>query len=81
MLFNNLAFFARIGFFRRGVTSFSKGVWQPCGLPTFLLPKAKIALRMTSASNYYRFMNLTPLNVRCFEVIYTRQQSAILQPQ
>jgi len=31
MLFNNLAFFARFGFFRRGLAFFSKGVWQPSG--------------------------------------------------
>ena len=30
-------------------------------LPTFFPPKAKIALQMTSASNYNRFIDLTPL--------------------
>jgi len=57
MLFNNLASFAWFGFFRKGCLATLR-------LPTFLFPKAKIALRlpkkmtgsplikMTSASNY-----------------------------
>jgi len=30
MLFNNLAFLSGLTFFRRGLTFFSTGVWQPC---------------------------------------------------
>jgi len=73
MLFNNLAFLPGLTFFRRGLAVFLKRCLATLRLPTFFLPKAKIALRlpkqmtgsplikMTSASNYNPFMNLTPL--------------------
>jgi len=72
MLFNNLAFLPGLAFLDV-VRLFSQKVSGNLRLPTFLLPKAKIALRlpkqmtssplikMTSASNYNRVKNLTPL--------------------
>jgi len=63
MLFDNLAFFARFGFFRRGLAFFSKGVWQPCGCQPSYSKRQKLlyifwskwrfaTIKMTSASNY-----------------------------
>jgi len=73
MLLNNLAYLPDLAFFRRSLTFFSKGVWQPCGCQHSYSQRQKIALRlpkymtgsplikMTSASNYNRFVSLAPL--------------------
>jgi len=60
MLFNNLAFFARFGFFRHSLTFPQKVSGNPAAA-NILTPKGKNCSTLTSASNYSGFMNLTPL--------------------
>jgi len=72
MLFNKLALLPSLALFRRGLTFFSKGVWQPCGW--FATNQNDISVELQS-----RYESNTTY-VRCIEAIYTRQQNAILQP-
>jgi len=46
VLFNNFASFARFGCFKTRFGFFRKGCLATLRLPTFLFPKAKIALRL-----------------------------------
>ena len=89
MLFNNLAFLPGLAFFRRLFLKRCMATLRP---PTILLPKGKNCSTASEVNDRFatnqndisveiksRYESNTTY-VRCFEVIYARQQNAILQP-